>query len=197
MSDEYSRYTRLEHGDKAWYNDEGVIHRDGYPAVIKADGTEVWYQHGRIHREDGPAIIEPATYNNAKICWCRHEQLHRDNDEPAVIYFNGTKEWYQNGKRHRVGGPAVTYKNGAEIWYQNGRQHREDGPAQTFPNGHLCWYRNGEKHRADGPAIIFPDGSTFWHYDGFPAFNRKQFQDLSSLSDEDITILILKYGEIK
>src|SRR5580704_8843778 len=28
-------------------------------------------------------------------------KLHRINDKPAVIYYNGTKVWYINGKRHR------------------------------------------------------------------------------------------------
>lgn len=27
------------------------------PAVIRPDGTKIWYNHGKIHRIDGPAII--------------------------------------------------------------------------------------------------------------------------------------------
>ena len=49
----------------------GVLHSfDDKPAVIEADGTQIWYKNGN---------------------------LHRDNDLPAVIYKNGTQEWYKNG----------------------------------------------------------------------------------------------------
>tara|TARA_B100000497_G_scaffold126984_1_gene167391 strand:- start:20 stop:787 length:768 start_codon:yes stop_codon:yes gene_type:complete len=34
-------------GDKYWYKN-GDLHRDGAPAIEKADGTEVWYTNGRI-----------------------------------------------------------------------------------------------------------------------------------------------------
>ena len=27
------------------------------PAIIMSDGTMVWYKHGKIHRESGPAVI--------------------------------------------------------------------------------------------------------------------------------------------
>jgi len=42
---------------------------------------------------------------------------------------NGTIEWYQNDKLHRLDGPAREYANGSKSWYQNGELHREDGPA--------------------------------------------------------------------
>jgi hypothetical protein len=41
--------------------------------VINANGTKKWYQN---------------------------DLLHRDNDQPAVIYANGAKEWYKNGKEY-------------------------------------------------------------------------------------------------
>ena len=55
------------------YRCNRVIHRDNdQPAVIRANGTKFWYQHGN---------------------------LHRDNDQPAVIYADGYKAWYINGNR--------------------------------------------------------------------------------------------------
>ena len=38
-----------------------------------------------------------------------------------IIYSNGTKAWYQNGKFHREDGPAIEYADGRKYWYQNGR----------------------------------------------------------------------------
>jgi len=46
-------------GTKVWYQ-HGKLHRSDGPAVISPDGTEFWYQHGKLHRSDGPASIEPA-----------------------------------------------------------------------------------------------------------------------------------------
>jgi hypothetical protein len=48
-----------------------------------------------------------------------HEQIgriHRDNG-PAVIWVNGNKSWYQHGKLHRLDGPAIERVNGKCSWY--------------------------------------------------------------------------------
>ena len=34
----------------------GLLHSNDGPAVTAPDGSFVWYKHGRIHREDGPAV---------------------------------------------------------------------------------------------------------------------------------------------
>jgi len=41
--------------------------------------------------------------------------LHKD-DGPAVEYIDGSKFWFQNGRRHRIDGPAVEYMRGKEYW---------------------------------------------------------------------------------
>ena len=46
-------------------------------------------------------------------------ELHRDNDKPTVIMFDGTKRWYQNDKLHRVDGPALEKYNGTKKWIKN------------------------------------------------------------------------------
>ena len=53
-------------------------------------------------------------------------KLHRE-DGPAVIYPNGTKRWHINGKLHRTDGPAVEYATGEEEYWINGeRVTKED-----------------------------------------------------------------------
>ena len=42
-------------GTVTYYNRLGDRHRDDGPAVIFADGTEIWYQNGVFHRTDGNA----------------------------------------------------------------------------------------------------------------------------------------------
>ena len=59
---------------------------------VKSNGNKLWFQNGKHHRLDGP----------------------------AVEYADGGKEWYQNGKPHREDGPAIEYADGTKYWYQNG-----------------------------------------------------------------------------
>jgi hypothetical protein len=61
---------------------------------VDESGTERWLLGGKMHREDGP----------------------------AVVYFTGTKVWYLNGKIHREGGPAIIFADGDEHWYLNGEE---------------------------------------------------------------------------
>jgi len=54
-----------------WYNDKGLLHRLGGPAIEYADGDKSWYVDGIRHRLDGPAIE----------------------------WANGYKAWYVDGKK--------------------------------------------------------------------------------------------------
>jgi hypothetical protein len=83
--------------------------------VIGTDGTKMWYQDGKLHRTDGP----------------------------AVEYTDGGKFWYQNGKPHRTDGPAVEEPDGTKMWYLNDKLHRTAGPAVEDSGGTKEWYQNG------------------------------------------------------
>jgi hypothetical protein len=54
-----------------------------------ASGVRMWKLDSKIHREDGPAIIQP----------------------------DGHKEWWVNGLRHRIDGPAIEWINGDKWWF--------------------------------------------------------------------------------
>jgi hypothetical protein len=142
------------------FDEHGRLHREDGPAVIWSDGSQNWWQHGKIHRDDGPAVVlaDGAQY------WYQHGELHRE-DGPAVIRADGTQEWRQQGKRHREDGPALVWADGSQCWYKHGKPHREDGPAQVFADGSQYWYQHGELHREDGPAVMRADGREQWiHY---------------------------------
>lgn len=62
-------YTTGE-GSKYWFDDFQRFHRTDGPARIWADGTQIWYIHGKEHREDGP----------------------------SSMYASGIVEWWLNGK---------------------------------------------------------------------------------------------------
>ena len=56
-----------------------------------SDGRKEWYQNGKLHRTDGP----------------------------AVEYASGDKWWYKNGELHRTDGPAIERSNGEKEWWLN------------------------------------------------------------------------------
>ena len=78
----------------------------------------------------------------------KDDEIHRDDDEPAVIFPNGTKWWYKNDIVHRDGDkPAVVDRNGNKGWWKNGKKHRDgDKPAVEYVNGEKEYYKNGKKY---------------------------------------------------
>jgi hypothetical protein len=76
--------------------------------------------------------MEYRKYNDGGQQWYKNSKLHRD-DGPAVIDIDGEQQWYINGERHRDDGPAIT-GGGNEWWYINGKRHRINGPAIIFAN---------------------------------------------------------------
>jgi len=74
-------------------------------------------------KEPAPITTEFGTkrwFNNAG-------ELHRENDLPAVIFKNGTKVWWKNGKRHRENDmPAIIREYGSKEWFVNGEFIRSE-----------------------------------------------------------------------
>ena len=60
---------------------------------VDSDETKRWFLNGKLHREDGPAIV----YENGEKQWYLHGNLHRE-DGPSVVYPDGQKEWYLNNR---------------------------------------------------------------------------------------------------
>lgn len=100
--------------------------------------------------------------------WYKGDVLHRDNDLPAVELKNGLKEWYIDGKRHRLGGPASLALDGAMWWWEDGKPHRIDGPAIINAVGiRSQWMVRGKIHRVEGPALIENIGVEHWYFNGY------------------------------
>jgi hypothetical protein len=89
------------------------------------------------------------------------------------------------------------FSDGTMVWHNNElKRHREDGPAVTFINGCEQWYIDGKRHRKGGPAVVFPNGDRDWYIHGTLHYNNKSYQEAAGLSDEEMTMIILKYGNI-
>ena len=54
-------------------------------------GNSFWYLNGKLHREDGPAMI----LNEGSKFWYLHGMRHRE-DGPAVEWSNQYKQWFIN-----------------------------------------------------------------------------------------------------
>jgi hypothetical protein len=112
---------------------------------IEVYKTKLWYQNGKLHREnDLPAKIN----NTGDQFWYKNGERHRDNDFPAVIFSNGDQLWYQDGMLHRDNDlPAVIFANGYRAWYKKSKRHRDnDLPAVIHVNGEHIWYKNGNEY---------------------------------------------------
>ncbi len=65
----------------------------------------------------------------------------------------------------------------------------------TYKSGTIRYFKDGQKHRTDGPAVISTHGHKFWYVDGQVCIFRETFRHRANISDEDMAILILKYGD--
>lgn len=105
-----------------------VVHGTSYLTEAK----EFWEES--IPRRDG----------NKTIWILSHGTTHRTGG-PAVVWDNGTLEWWWRGVRHRTDGPAIERADGGRSWWVDGRKHREGGPAVEEPNGTLEWWNYGRR----------------------------------------------------
>ena len=82
------------------------------------------------------------------IRYYKDRKRHRDGDEPAVVYPDGTKSYCKNGELHRDGDePAVIDSYGSVEYYKNGELHRDgDKPASIWPDGDKFYYKNGVEY---------------------------------------------------
>jgi hypothetical protein len=75
--------------------------------------------------------------------------------------------------------------------------HR-DGDLPSVISGPVQqWSKNGKLHRVTGPAIIDLRSHVEWYVDGICCSSNKEFQKLANLSDEDMLVMILKYGNVR
>ena len=91
-------------------------------------------------------------------------QLHRDNDLPALLYYD------ECGER--------------ESWFQHGLGDRATGPAEESHDtqgGYEARYlRQGVRHNDDGPAVVIDDRDSVvreWWKDGILESRFQEFRD--------------------
>lgn len=137
------------------------IPADGSSAVVITDkhGTARYMnEFGQLHRNnDLPAVIE---YNGA-LSYYQHGLKHRDGDKPAYV-SSSQQGYYQHGVLHRDGDkPALIHlidnKIVAQEHYRHGARHRDcdKGPALMWDSGSYQYYEHDVLHNDKGPASHF------------------------------------------
>lgn len=120
--------------------------------------------NGRTYFHNAPNTIAPyhavSPVTGIATEYWLNDLLHND-DGPARIWHNGTKEWRVFGRLHRTDGPAIEYSNGGCGWYQDGVLHRTDGPAVEWATGYKEWWTNGKRDRIEWPNGRTDKGSCF------------------------------------
>jgi hypothetical protein len=106
-------------------------------------------------------------YNNEMLQYFMNSrmQFHREENF-AISWANGTLEWWQYGKRHRLNEPAIIKTNGDKEWWHDGERHRLSDPAIELNDGTKEWWLRGKRHNASGSAITNNNGSNEWWLEG-------------------------------
>ncbi len=133
-------------------------------ALVNGIVDDCCFVNGRLHSEGKSAIV----YSNGTTEWYKNGNVHREDDLPAVEGDIG-KAWYKEGKLHREDDlPALLLFNGTKKWSMYGKLHREDDlPAIEWSDGTKEWYMYGKLHRYNNsPAIELLNGTKKWYRDG-------------------------------
>lgn len=175
---------------KMWYKD-GKRHRDQEfgPAVEFESGIQEYWQHGALHRADGPAVIQPNKDNQYYLEGQRLSKLEhsarttgrmyvrvklREGDE-GVIAFKNPEEyidaWFQDDEgRFWIEVEREVYspesESGTHMETEQFMVHSEHEPALIWPDGSIEWLYEGKAHREDGPAVEDENGWQYWYKHG-------------------------------
>lgn len=139
---------------KVWRSGNRLHREFDQPAVIGRSGTKMWYRRGQLHRnyKKGPALIDPFLNRTQ---YFHRGKLHNP-EGPAHIGID-SKEYFDNGIRHRIGGPAIEFfgdKEGAPaLYYVYGRSFGTEPPSEELLRKHF-----GASH----PELFLTPHSRMW-----------------------------------
>jgi hypothetical protein len=72
----------------------------------------------------------------------------------------------------------------------------EDEPSIIGIDGDLYWAKNGIPHRTTGPASFWEGNFCIWEVNNIKCRSNKEFQEAANLTDEEMIVIILKYGNV-
>lgn len=82
------------------YDETGRLHNNnGHPAAVDLDGSQAWFVHGKLHREDGPAFISG---NGIVHFWQNGDFLLQDDAEKVPVSVETLRSLYAAAEDARV-----------------------------------------------------------------------------------------------
>jgi hypothetical protein len=146
--------------------------------------SHVWRLNGKVHRINGPAVIQTKGYDKE----CGVECYKKNGDSLQMIAYNTIRHGVLNPQKYylwifiehvlEVTSKTWDLYKPNMFYYVHGKLGRKDGPAiiknitAENPKGDRHWYRKGQYHRKEGPAIIKnitadnPKGDRHWYRKG-------------------------------
>lgn len=128
--------------EKQWYH-RGRRHRDNDQPAIIWPGEIVWHYQGKRGRPgtDLPSLIQPYNISSVDVEWYSDDQLHRENDKPAVISGGGKKlEYYMYSYNYKT--KEVTDlgegKYHVKTTYYQTKKSRNLGTVETVDSAQLA-----------------------------------------------------------
>lgn len=79
-------YFKFIDGDEALFDENGNLHHIKIPSFITANGTKMWYVHGQLHRDDGPAIEYVTQSRSFENEWWYEGELISSRDQGYDLY---------------------------------------------------------------------------------------------------------------
>ena len=119
--------------------------------ITRISGAEEWYLDGQLHREDDqPAVIDKDTKY-----WCKYGILHREGDRPAII-TKKAEAWFKDGRLHRDGDQPAFISRKTKVWCKEGRLYRDGQQHVIFSRGIRMWYIDGGLYCEGGQLSEVP-----------------------------------------
>jgi hypothetical protein len=90
-----------------------------YNVEVFDDDSQNWYLNGDLRL----MIAKSGTKRYCTKRYYKEGELHRDGDEPAIEYSDGTKYYYKEGLPHRDGDkPAIEWPDGTKYYYKEKKE---------------------------------------------------------------------------
>ena len=106
--------------------------------------------------------------SKAEITKNKEGQIHSIDDEPAIVFEDGTTVWCVNGIVHREDDYAICFDDMEEnefllkAYCRNGLLHSKDDKPALEIESHCTyddyWYKEGKLHRESDAAEIYDTG---------------------------------------
>ena len=128
-------------GSKYWYK-EGKLHREDGPAIESANKIKEWWFNGEKFSESEFKRKSAQLNKKKSIADIMSTLLVPKAVKKTRADKVYTKEEFDKLPKEKQTG-CIIYPNGNKFWYKEGKCHREDGPASEFNNGKKEYWLEG------------------------------------------------------